>query len=194
MTTRIAIINQALSRIGAKPLSSEDDALAPSYIFTYDSVIGSLCSVYPWSFQLTFRQLAQVASPPASLWKYAHQLPADMAGVPRALYSSRDERQNPLATFEIMERLIYSDEPELWCRYVFTPKPANWPGYFSELASLALAAEYALTVREDNDLRRKLRADIYDGGMLEQAKMTDASGTGPKIVRLGINPLTAVRY
>jgi hypothetical protein len=202
LVDRITIINRALLRIGSDPLQGENMPGAETHVAVYDSVVDDICSCYPWSFATPTVQLARETDPPAQFWKYAHKLPADLIGPPRAVYE-RSDRAVPLKDFAISGDLILSNAPDIRVKYVVTPLPALWPGYFRELIVLAVAAELALAVREDRMLRNQLREDVYgppahmgESGKLGVAKNTDAMGHPGESMDGddGANPLIDVRF
>lgn len=204
MALRIDIINNALVRLGAAPIQSETLTGTDAYVMIYDTVIGALVSRYPWSFQTKFAQLGRLLTPPLSQWQYGYQLPADLLGTPRAVYASVPTGggwpELPVTAFEIMGDTLFTNETQIWLRYTFALSPARWPGYFTELAVMALAAEYAISVREDAALRNSIRTDVYgssreqgEGGMLAEAKAIDASSQPSRTLSV-VNPLTAGRY
>lgn len=201
MTVRIDIINRALLGIGSQPLQSEDVPGADAKIMAYETHVGALVSVYPWSFQTRLKQLGQLSTPPADMWTYAYQLPSDMRGSPRAVYRSMQRFDGPIQAYELRERQLHTNEPQIWLRYTFDLTPSLWPDYFIACAVIRLAAEYALSVREDSVLRAKLLADLYGSpemhgevGMLAAAKNADSQGQPSRLIPAGINPLLAVRF
>lgn len=200
MPTRIAIIDEARVTIGAQALMSEDAKGADSCINQYETHVGALVSNYPWSFQTRLRQLGQLTTPPPALWTYGYQLPSDMTGAPNAVYDSPILRQ-PLTDWERLEDKIYTNATTLWLRYTFILTPNLWPPYFKQLAVMTLAAEFALTIREEPALRGLLRRDVFgppeqngEGGMLASARARDARGQPSRSLPVGSNPLVAVRF
>lgn len=201
MTTRIEMINRAAGRIGASRLQSEAAAQAPARIDVYTGVVEDLLSRYPWSFAKIKRQLARLATVPAAHWLYLYQMPSDMLGLPRAVYDSAAEGAVPITAYELSEAGLASSAEAVWMLYTVNAPPARWPGYFRELITLALAAEFALVLREDNALRNQLRRDCYgdaqmlgEGGLLAQAKNMDAQAQPSVVIPLAGNPLIDVRW
>lgn len=206
MTTRVTMIDRSLARIGQQAIM--DDAL-PEYaplVATWDSVTDSLLGGYPWSFCRARRRLDRLVAAPASHWKYAFQMPADLIGTPRRVMRAKDDA-TPWTDWELMlpdtagePRLLLADEPDLWMDYIKRAPPALWPVAFAETAVLAVAAEYALQVREDNALRARLRLEVYgdpampgDSGLLGVVRAQDAQGQPSPVIGLGRNPLITVR-
>lgn len=200
MTTRIHIINLAVVDIGQTPVANIVDPPGDTYALQFDHHIGALVSSYPWTFQTTLQQLSRLSAVPETHWLYAFQLPAEMEGALRAVYPDSQCLQ-PTQAFEIRGRTLYSNWPELWARFTNPLDPTNWPPYFVALAVLVLKAQFALSIREDRTLARDFTEQIYgppsmmgEGGMLATAKAIDASGKPSDVLRIGSNPLTAVRF
>jgi hypothetical protein len=197
MTTRIDIVNRALVRIGASPLVAETDPGADARIMDYDSVVGALLTGYPWYWAQRTRQLQQETAAPASPhWQYQFKLPPDL-GAPRAVYADRLSDE-PTANYELSGAALWSNSATIWLRYSMNAPPAQWPPYFAEVVVLAIAAEFALSVREDHVLRDKLRNDVYgstsgESGMLGAAKSVDSQAKPAPQLPVMQSPLIAVR-
>lgn len=195
---RIVIVNRALARIGSLRIQSEASPgpAGSQPLETYDAVLEDLLSKYPWHFTKQFALLSRLtASPPG--WSHAFLLPPDRVALPRAYYDSTDRRR-PLPSFQIAgHNQVYADAEQLYAEYQSKPHPAHWPGYFRELMTLALAAEYALEIREDPPLRGQLRRDAYgppelqgEGGQFKVAADLDAQAMPSPQPAGGANPLT----
>lgn len=200
MTVRLDIINRALVRIGSDPLETESSPGFETHFAIYDSVTEDILSRYPWSFATFTRRLGRLTAAPAQLWKYQFQMPSDMIGVPRAVYDRSDSR-TPFADFALGENRLFADVLDIWLTYQKKPDPLYWPGWFRELITVAVMAELALSVREDNSLRAVLRENAYgsehmmgEGGLLGQAKNMDSQGKASPVIAEGGNPLIDVRY
>jgi hypothetical protein len=198
---KATIINAALSRIGCLTITSvlQPGPQGHGVLLTYTSVIEFLLSHYPWHFTKTFAALSRLTATPGMGWTSAFLLPPDRLAMPRAYYaSSADER--PLPRFQILGNHVLTNTDELFAEYQRNWDPAYWPKYFTETATLALAAEYALEIREDQQLRTALRRDVYgppeymgDGGQIKIAQDLDAQAEASKQVAGGTNPLTDIR-
>ena len=215
----IAVINQALIRLGAQSLQSRTAPNGPTYCDIYQPVIEALCAEYPWTFTTGFQQLARRAIPTANRWLYAYVLPADMSGTPLAVFDSIQQNaiwpapggscsdfdlapaDAPVTDFEIMEGSLYANYTQLWMRYIKKPNPAVWPAYFRELVVKLLMAEYAIPVREDMMLRNQLLEEVYgapdrqgEAGMIAKCKAIDSKGRPSRKIAIGANPLVTVRW
>lgn len=198
MTTRIDLINRALVEIGQSPVV-EGVPPVDTCVMTYETHIGALVSSYPWTFQTKLAPLGRLTQAPVAHWRYAYQLPADMAGTPRAIFAHKDDRE-PIVDFEIIGDRLVTDRDAIWCRYTFRPEPGRWPGHFILLAVTALKAQFALTIREDTTLHNTLNQIAFgtpsqggQGGLWASSAHIDNSGQPSRVVRIGSNPLTRGR-
>jgi hypothetical protein len=199
VTTRIAIINAALARIGELPLQSEAADGAATHIAVFDSVLAYLLSMYPWSFARTTWQLARLSTAPSAHYLYAFQLPTDMLGAPRAVFNQSSSRL-PFTKWRLQGQFLLADADAIWMEGMVMPELTRVPGVFTELLTVALMAEFALSVREDKSLWASLRAVAYGdggltghGGMLAQCKAMDVQGQPSPTVAEGSNPLLDAR-
>lgn len=200
MTTRLEIINRALVRIGADPLDNETVDGAETHLAIYAGVSEDLLSRNEWSFATVTRRLTRLADAPAQHWRYQYQLPSEMLGSPRAVYDS-DALRWPMTAYALSEQRLLTDAEAVWLKYIKTPDPTWWPGYFRELVTVAMMAELAFSVREDRVTRDALRGDVYgsanmlgQGGLLGEAKGLDAQSKPSPVIAEGSNPLIAARY
>lgn len=199
MTTRIEMINRALQRIGEDPLQSEAVPGAGPYLAVYQSMI-ELFAAQPWSFGMTTRRLPRLSLRPEQHWTYAFQLPAAMMASLRAVYPSAECR-TPTTSYDIeADGRLLTDHPDVWIKYRSIADPARWPGDFREAFTLGLMSELALTIREDRQLRDKLRQDAFGspsdggvGGALGTALANDNQALPSTVVGAGVNPLLDVR-
>lgn len=197
----VTIINRALSRIGCLPVQSiaAPGPAGTGVVATYDSVLEDLLSKYPWHFTRRFAALSRLTAEPPG-WSSAFMLPPQRLALPRAYYAGPDISARPLLSYEIATDQIYANEAQVYAEYQIKPPPKDWPGHFRELTVLALAAEYALEVREDEVLRERLRRDAYgppdmqgDGGQFKVSADLDAQARPSPQPSGGANPLTDAR-
>lgn len=197
----IDIVNRALSRIGALPISSLETPGAAGRIpaNVYNSVRDDILSKYPWQFTLRFAELSRKGAA-ANQWTGEFHLPPDRLALPRAYYeTAADER--PVKRFQLFQTTVCTLTDTLFADYQVLPEAAHMPPYFVELLVLATAAELALSIREDRTLRDKLRTDAYgselyqgEGGQFAVAATLDAqSGASPQI-DAGHDPVSDARY
>lgn len=197
----VEIINRALARIGCLPIQS---VLAPGpagtqTVRTYDAILEDLLSKYPWHFTKRFSSLNKLTAAPPLGWVAQFQLPPTRLSLPRAYFESASSDQ-PTTRVQMAGNVVYARSETLFAEWQEKPLPIEWPGHFRELMTLALAAEYAMEIREDPQLRNELRRDCYgspqDQGMGGQFKVCsdlDASSNPSPQPAGGRNPLTDIR-
>ena len=56
---------------------------------------------------------------------------------------------------------VWTDCSELWAEYPVIPPVTHWPGYFKEVMIKACMLEFALSIREDRQLRNQLYTELY---------------------------------
>lgn len=199
MVNRITLINRALLRIGAQPLQSEDAPNAPIYLAVYDSVMERI-SVHPFWFLLTTRQLTRLSAAPPVGWLYAYQMPAEITGAPRAVYTD-PKSLNVTTSYDLEGDKLYANDAQIWLTFMQIEATGRWPGDFRELVTVAMMAEFALSVREDRTLHDRLYAKAWGtpseqgtGGLLASALDNASQATPSTIVGDGVNPLIDVRH
>lgn len=198
---KITIINRSLSRIGCRPIQSETSPgpAGIGVVLTYDAILEDLLSKYPWHFTTRFAALSRLTETPPLGWTYAFLLPPGRLALPRAYFESASD-DRPLSRFQLSEHKVFTKTEALFAEFQVTPPVAHWPGYFRELVTLCVAAEYALEIREEPSLRDRLRRDAYgppeyqgDGGQFKVAADLDAQAGASKQPAGGRNPLSDIR-
>ena len=206
MTTRIEVIDAALSSIGARALMVETARGADARIREYRTLLTGLLSTYPWWWATATRPLTRLIGTPASGMTYGFALPADMLGGPRAAYDAAECRV-PYHDWTLQAAPtphtpaeLHANVEKIWLKYTRDVPPQFWPGYFYALMVKALAGEYALSVREDGPLSDRIKGEVYgtpgqhgEGGLIGQAKAADSQSRPARTLALGGNPLIDAR-
>jgi hypothetical protein len=199
MPTRLEFIQRAQARIGDEPILSEDDPGADTHIAIFEGVLEDLLSRHPWSFSAVTRRLTRLSEAPPAHWRYFYQLPADMIGAPRAAYE-RDDAPWPFTAWELTENRFATNAEQVWLRYAKRPELVYLPGYFAELLTVAIMAQFALSIREDSPMHERLRQVAFGsgqldnhGGLLEQCRTMNDQGQPSPVVAEGVNPLLEAR-
>ena len=197
--TRVGSINRALARAGCLTLNGTETEhpSGPAILLLYDTVLETLAA-YPWQHFRSFAKLARTDAPADYQWSYAFTLPADRVGLPVAIYDRADCR-SPFMVFQYLDNLLMSDAAEIWCRYPRLVEPGLWPGYFMDLFTLNLAAEYALAIREDERLRATLLRECFgppelhgEGGRFAHATGMDSQAQPSEQAGNGYDPFTSL--
>lgn len=189
----LAVINDALVRIGATPIAATNDAQAQAIAAeqVYAGVVANLLAMHPWSFALRQKRINQIVVPEVNrLWAdytYVYQLPTDAARV----LGIRDG-----SGYQIAGDQLYTDCNEVFLVYVAQPGVATWPPYFRQAVVFDFAAAVAITVT-DTASRAQLYADLGERQKM-RAMSIDAQSVPPWVfdlmriyTRITVNPLTS---
>ncbi|MGL4396617.1 MAG: hypothetical protein ACRCS9_08775 [Hyphomicrobium sp.] len=200
MTTRIALIDEALVLNGSEPVGSEAAPGADTHLAAYNGAKDLVLTCHPWSFCTFTRKLGRLTASPDAHWTYAFELPGDMIGAPRA-YFERGDARIPYTRVELTgDRKVLADVPDLWLTFTKDVPPGLWPSYVTEVVRLLVRSELAHAVREDRVLRDRLREDaigtphqMLQGGLLAAARaLDDMAKPSPGVAEFS-NPLIDVR-
>jgi hypothetical protein len=182
MVTKFDICSNALLELGEDVISSFTANTDPSKIAgsIYPEYIRHLQSIHPWNFTIKKVQLGRLAETPLNEWKYKYQLPSDML-IFRAFFNSSSEGVQPMQGFERFEDEVWTNEEAVYIDYQFEVDASNFPTYFTEFATKALAAKFAMPITDDKSLLelKKVEAfgspsDNQNGGEFGVAKKLDS--------------------
>lgn len=204
MTTRLDLIQRALTRIRANPLMSEDGEDAAAHIRIYTDALHLLLGMSEWTFSVRMRELARQAdAPDPAGWKYAYALPSDRVAPPSAFYE-RIEDVNDRVTFhdyELMGADVLTDAERVFVRYKREPAPDEMSLSFRAVLTTLVAAELATFKFEDSELRSSLRLEALGDpripgsmGLIHVARTEDARSRPSAVLDPGGGPLIEVRY
>lgn len=191
MATKLGMINQALIRIGAEPVSSLDAAGAQALVAStlYDTIVQRLLAQTPWTFALAGQRLARITGNNNrqifKRYEYAYTLPAD---------SVRILGLESLARFQLAQNTLYTDDDKPNLVYVANVPPSYFAAYFTDLVVHELAASFAISITDTTS-----RADLYQAyvrRMKPRAMAIDAQQTPPEVfnlmqvyTRASVNPI-----
>jgi hypothetical protein len=169
MATSIDMSSNALVLIGDDPISSFSDpgagaqAAANLYPDTYRSILAG----HPWTFALKEVFLSKLTQTPDDLTNYksAFQLPTDLIRIWKIMSHSN---------YDVVGTLVYSNEDELLCRYVYNVDEVKLPPQVVKAIEYKLASEFAMLVTEDIN-----KSDFFERKYLNQialARSIDSQG------------------
>jgi hypothetical protein len=192
MSNDLAIINEALVRIGVNPLASLSDAGAQALTAStiYTNVKQELLSDHPWYFALREQRLAKLSLQQDELrfsgWRYVYQMPADRI---RVLGLRSYDR------YQLSGDQLYADDRDARLVYVSDAPEQTWPPYFRELVVFGAAAAFAISLTDNTQ-----RADLMyaqEQRLRSRARAIDSQQTPPQVfnlmriyVRRTTNPLS----
>ena len=156
MTTKLDIINTALSYVGQLTVNNLDVAnpVIAGLSQIYDRALPDELSGHPWTFALKWVELTQSPEVPADeSYNYTYYLPEDYVTAwntyPGVDYSI------------ITEDRVYTNANPPWkWLYVSLVDESQFPGYFSKLMSLVVAAEGALLITENGNTSQYLDSKV----------------------------------
>jgi len=145
MASSIDIASNALLLIGDNPISSFDDPGAGAQVAAniYPETKRRMLSEHPWSFALKQQRLNKLSQIPDILTGFsnAFQLPTDLIRIWN-IQSHSD--------YILIGNLLYSNQTEILATYIFDVEEVNLPPHFIKSLEYALAADFAISVTEDN--------------------------------------------
>lgn len=181
MASQIDIVNMALTRLGAPPISAltEDTELADIVEANYFGVLDALLCEHDWSFAKKKLQLARLAVAPVNEWSYAYQLPSDRIGPPLNLYDSTGTGIRPAEDYEVFGGdQVHTDYETVVCEYPFRPDESLLPAMFVQALADRLAHKLALSITDDPGIH-SVRLDEAERS-LRRAKSRDDRMDAPK--------------
>lgn len=168
----VGIVNIALLRISAPSISSIDEQSeqARKAKALWDYVQDEVQAAFPWPFAKRRAKLAQEVTAPAYDWDYSYAKPTDCL---RVLEVKQDDATTSIPyVVEGASILTNTDNADydLYCGYVKRiTDPAQWPPHFVKTMAVRLAADLAVTLKND----RALKNDCLQEYM---AYLTEAKG------------------
>lgn len=187
MLEPIDIVNEAAALVGATTLMSLDSETSSALAarLAYDRLLGHMLGIHWFSFSLSTRQLARLSDAvPLTGFKYVFALPPERVGNPRAIIA---DIKNPDALYHrwLLEGdQVHADDDPLFARIRIKAPPRLWSGPFREAFTMALAGNFALSLKRNRQLAADLRLEAFGppsladrGGKMLAAILDDAQST-----------------
>lgn len=200
---RATIINWALTDIGAGPMFSVDDdsELAEQIEATWQRTVDKIFGMHDWNFANVTRKNMRLADAGDLGWTYAFSLPAERIGNPLANLRAVAPGPTVLRNFTLQEGRLYCNEPVTWSIVKVAVDPDYWPPDFRAGFVTALAANLAVPVWQDEDMRDRKMVQAFGtaslqgtggemGRLMAQYKASSPIGEQPLLAN---DPLTDVR-
>lgn len=195
----ITVINRALARIGAAPLTDleADDDQTRQVLAIHQDLVEAIFGLWDWRWALRTHALDRLAETPV-FFTGAFRFPATAVSGPKALYDDAARRATPLRDFAVQGRTVYADREQLWGDFVTRVAPSDWPAVFRLAYTTWLAAELCVPLTHDEKLKAVLQADAIGtpseggrGGIVGRAIAIDAAEAGAKAAISTDDTLTA---
>lgn len=189
--TGITICSDALIMLGAKAITSFNDGTDESSVCDrlYPDIRDSTLVMYPWTFNTKKVQLAQLLTPPGSVWKYAYQLPGDKLTNPRAVYDTAAVGANVRKDWEIQGDQLLTNLPAVFIDYQYSVGEFAMPQYFVQLMKYMMAWHLALPITEQSDRAQYWQgvavgapAENGRGGYMRQAMNVDGQHNPVRVI------------
>jgi hypothetical protein len=189
--TGITICSDALIMLGAKAITSFNDGTDESSVCDrlYPDIRDSTLVMYPWTFNTKKIQLAQLLTPPGSVWKYAYQLPGDKLANPRAVYDTAAVGASPNKDWEIQGDQLLTNLPAVFINYQYSAGEFAWPQYFVQLMKYMMSWHLALPITEQSDRAQYWQgvavgapAENGRGGYMRQAMNIDGQHNPVRVI------------
>lgn len=200
MLDHLTVANEACGLANASPIQSLEaqTPTAAQVKLAYDRVLGFCLGLHRFSFSLSTRRLSRLSDPPETGYKYAFDLPADRVGAPMRITDDATDPRRHFTCFLLEGNQVHADAPDLWARIRIVPAPILWSATFRHAFTTGLAADLALMVKRDKNLRAMLWQEAFGdarmngrGGLMLTA-ITDDSQSTPSLENPAVtdDPLT----
>ncbi len=184
-TNEIAICSAALVRVGVDPITTLEGGAAPNVACRtlYPSVVRDRLSGYRWRFamkEVLLERTADVVLGSYNNYSGIYQLPLNTETVWRVSIADTAVEYN---VFGSVVHLDAGVSDTVLAEVGILPAISQWPGYFSTLIELDLAAALAVPLTEDTQ-----KASYYEGKALRQyaqARHLDSSTHSARKIEMG---------
>lgn len=153
LTTEVQICNSALSAVGAEPIASltENSKKARQCNLNYPIIRDELLEDHYWNFAMKRVDLAQISGFVDSEFKFAYQLPNDVARVRKIINA------DPHNIFKVEGKLLLANLELVRIQYVSLETTVSlFPRKFVEALAFAIAAKIAYSITSSNTLSERL--------------------------------------
>ncbi|EFI5828010.1 hypothetical protein LPG47_001496 [Escherichia coli] len=162
MASVVEICNRALSNIGnSRSINSLTEASkeAGECSLHFEACRDAVLSDFDWNFATKRVALADTSNPPPD-WEYAYQYPSDCLRITEIMLPGV---RNPTAAMRVQYevgadtngtgKLIYTDQPQAWLKYVSRVTDVNmFDAIFMEALAWRLAAAINMALTGNADL------------------------------------------
>lgn len=181
--SKLDIVNLAFNKLNKN--SVQDFASAGEFASaaeaTFDLLYPSAISGKSWRFATKLQQLNVLITPPIiDTWTYVLQLPSDYLAAVRTW---------PVMDYQIYQNQMYANNNIVTLEYRYLVNVTHLPVYFVHYLAVLIAAWFADTVAEDQQLAAKLSAEAQI--QLGEALFTDSQSH--PIPAMNLNPLIQAR-
>jgi len=164
-SSKIAISNSAILKVGGTRIASFDDDKAEAVIINefYERSYTYLLATHYWGFAMKVITLAQLPTAPEYEYKYAYQLPDDYI---------RIQRTFPNSNYKIVGNELHSNESKVGLKYTKYVGEEDAPIFFEQAMMYYLAEQITIPITENQNKSNSNYAKYLDH--LKKAKSLDA--------------------
>jgi len=183
MSSPITICSNALLKLGARPISSFDEATDAARLCSnlWPQVRDAVLRAHPWNCAIKRTNLAPKADPPAFGFSFAFTLPADCLRLLEA---------DTAFDYVVEGREILGDENPLYIRYIYRNEdPNSYDTLLVDALSAVMQAELAYPITKSTSQQDAAWA-LYTG-KLKLARAVDGQEGSPET--FGDFPLISIR-
>jgi hypothetical protein len=200
---KVGIVNRALLKLGLPASYSIDANTSIGGIVDtlWPGVEARAVAVYDWSHFRATRQASVIAAAPANGWAYGFTLPADRVGDPIAVLDQAGANESYLRSFMLEAGNLYTNVKPVWVRVRVMQDPNYWDLGFQEAFVVALAAELAVPLTQDENARAQFMADAWGkpqenglGGLMGRLIALNRAAQPQGRRFMDNDPLTAARF
>lgn len=183
--TDVSICSRALLNLGANPINSFDTPtdVAKHLKVVYPEIRATVIGSYRWECMKNVKQLTRASGTPPG-YQFQYILPPEMQGAPIAAYPDNYGGRG-INDFEVRGRRLVTNRAEIWLEYTEIKPEADWPAWFAELVSGAVASEIAFMVTDQQSVQDYWTTKTFGtpsenglGGLMGKAMSLDAQGSG----------------
>jgi hypothetical protein len=169
-TSKLSIINDALTLLGANRITSLADGSTESAVMNqlFDSTQDAVLRAYPWNSATFRRELAASTDTPVFGFNFQYALPTD----PYCLRVLEMNETTSMDLWKVEGRFLLTDASVCKIRFVGRPESlGEVDSLFAQALTARLAADAAYTLVQSNNLAN-LMYQLY-GGKLAEAQTVD---------------------
>lgn len=172
----ISICSKALSKLGVEGIVSFEDGTAEAEISSslYELIRDGLLSSYPWTFATAQKKLPRLKDAPIADYKYAFLLPNDYLRIISAGVGSKGMG----VEYRISGNNLLTNHPSVVITYIYRVLEENFPAFFCDALTTKLAAEFCLSLMDDNSKANYLSKKAEEE--IKTARLIDAQQSTPR--------------
>lgn len=200
---KLTMINRACAIIGADPIDALDEDTPGAQIVSlrYDSLLEFCLGLNErgWSFATSTRQLAlRDGVTPLSGWTKVFALPPERIEQPIKCAPTADWPRRHFTNYTIEGNDLHCDEETMFALIRILPDPSVMSAGFRHVFEIGLAAEFAMGLASDKDLKDRLREEAFGpisaggkGGKMATAIQSDRTSQPSGGLADASDPLTS---